>query len=70
MKYAFIEQQRSHHALSVLCRVMEVSRSGYHDWRQNDNGRGARARDSDDVRPTGWSAKRSSDTRDATVPRD
>ena len=34
MKYAFIDEQRPHHALSVLCRVMEVSRSGYHDWRR------------------------------------
>lgn len=33
MKYAFVHEQRDVHALSTLCRVMGVSRSGYHDWR-------------------------------------
>lgn len=33
MRYAFIEAERPHHSLSALCRVMKVSRSGFHDWR-------------------------------------
>ena len=32
MKYAFIKGHRSRHALSLLCRTMEVSISGYYDW--------------------------------------
>ena len=34
MKYAFIRSQRGQHALSVLCRVLRVSRSGYYAWAQ------------------------------------
>lgn len=34
MKYVFIRSQRQQHALSVLCRVLRVSRSGYYAWRQ------------------------------------
>jgi len=40
VRYAFIDEQRPHHALSVLCRVMKVSRSGYHDWRGARDGDG------------------------------
>jgi putative transposase len=32
VKYAFIKGHRSRHALSLLCRTMEVSISGYYDW--------------------------------------
>ena len=32
MKYAFIRSQRHYHALSRLCQVLGVSRSGYYAW--------------------------------------
>ena len=34
MKYAFIERNRRHWPVSVLCDVLEVSPSGYHQRRQ------------------------------------
>jgi transposase InsO family protein len=33
VKYRFIDDQRRHHRLSVLCRVLGVTRSGYYAWR-------------------------------------
>lgn len=38
MRYAFISDQRPYHALSVLCRVLRVSRSGYYSWLQRTSG--------------------------------
>ena len=32
MKYRFIRLQRTHFRVAVMCRVLEVSRSGYYDW--------------------------------------
>lgn len=32
MKYAFIREQRSQHALTRLCSALGVSRSGFYDW--------------------------------------
>lgn len=32
-KYAFIEAEKAHHSISILCRVMQVSRAGFYDWR-------------------------------------
>jgi putative transposase len=32
MRYRFIREQQPLHSISVLCRAMKVSRSGYHDW--------------------------------------
>ena len=32
MRYRFIREQHSRHSISVLCRAMKVSRSGYYDW--------------------------------------
>lgn len=32
MKYAFIRDHCQHYTLTRLCAVLEVSRSGYHDW--------------------------------------
>jgi putative transposase len=32
VKYAFIKEQRRHHAVSKLCDVLKVSTSGYYDW--------------------------------------
>ena len=34
MKYAFIERQRLHHRITTLCRVIEVSKAGFYDWRE------------------------------------
>ena len=34
VKYAFIERNRHHWPVSVLCEVLEVSPSGYHQRRQ------------------------------------
>ena len=36
MKYAFIERQRLHHRISTLCRVIEVSKAGFYDWRERE----------------------------------
>lgn len=33
MKYAFIRQQADHYPVSRLCQALEVSASGYYDWR-------------------------------------
>lgn len=32
MKYAFIDTERRHHSIATLCRVLQVSRSGYYSW--------------------------------------
>lgn len=32
MKYAFIKKQSAYHQYSLLCEVLDVSRSGYYDW--------------------------------------
>ena len=46
MKYAFIEAEAGNHAVTTLCRVIRVSRSGYYGWR----GRGESRRAVDDRR--------------------
>jgi putative transposase len=33
VKYAFIQAHRKQHSITRLCEVMEVSTSGYYDWR-------------------------------------
>ena len=32
MKYAFIHEHRADYAVTTLCRVLEVSSSGFYDW--------------------------------------
>ena len=32
MKYAFIDCQRIHHKITTLCRVIQVSKTGFYDW--------------------------------------
>jgi putative transposase len=32
VKYQFIMSQRTHFKVAVMCRVLEVSKSGYYDW--------------------------------------
>jgi len=34
MRYQFIEDQRDDYPVTLLCRVMQVARSGYYDWRK------------------------------------
>lgn len=34
MRYARIEELRQHHPVATMCRILEVSESGYHAWRQ------------------------------------
>lgn len=34
MKFALIEREKAHHAVALLCRVLDVSSSGYYAWRQ------------------------------------
>lgn len=33
MIFSFIDIQRANHAIELMCRVLKVSRSGYHAWR-------------------------------------
>ena len=33
MKYAFIREHSTDYSVTRLCQVLEVSPSGYHDWR-------------------------------------
>lgn len=33
MRYAFVAHERTHYPLRMLCRLLEVSVSGFHDWR-------------------------------------
>lgn len=33
MKYAFIDRHRQQHSVTQLCRIVQVSRSGYYAWR-------------------------------------
>jgi len=44
-RYRFIAAEAAHHAVALLCRVLDVSRSGYYGWR----GRGERARTAADA---------------------
>ncbi|MGH8272698.1 MAG: hypothetical protein ACRES9_00345, partial [Gammaproteobacteria bacterium] len=43
MKYAFIRREHEAHSLSVLCRVLGVSRSGYYEWLRREPSAHSRA---------------------------
>ncbi len=32
--YRFIAAEKAAHSIAIMCRVLEVSRSGYHAWTQ------------------------------------
>lgn len=49
MKYPFIARHRAVWSVSVLCRVLGVSRSGYYEWL----GRGPSAREQANIRLAG-----------------
>lgn len=36
MKYQFIDKQREQYPVRVLCEVLEVSESGYYEWRKRE----------------------------------
>ena len=40
--FRFIEAQRASYPVSLLCRVLKVSRSGYYDWKDRLPSRRAR----------------------------
>jgi putative transposase len=48
MTFGFIAAKRAEHSISIMCRVLEVSRSGYHAWAK----RPASARALEDARLT------------------
>jgi putative transposase len=43
VKYAFIKEHCEQFPVSSMCRVLQISRSGYYDWRQRGVGRRAHA---------------------------
>lgn len=34
MKYQFIEDHRDQYPVTLMCRVLEIARSGYYAWRK------------------------------------
>ena len=34
MIFRFIAAKKAEHSITIMCRVLEVSRSGYHAWTQ------------------------------------
>lgn len=37
MRYAFVAHERTRYPLRLLCRVLAVSVSGFHDWRHRQD---------------------------------
>lgn len=46
-RYRFIDAERAHHSVSLMCHVLEVSRAGYYAWRRRVPSR--RAQDDADL---------------------
>jgi putative transposase len=36
VRYLFVEREKAHYSIVLLCRVLRVSRSGYHAWRTRE----------------------------------
>lgn len=46
MRYACIHRRRHQHSVRTMCRLLHVSRSGYHDWcHRSESARERRDRD-------------------------
>jgi putative transposase len=39
--FRFITSEKASHSITIICRVLEVSRSGYHAWTRRPPGRRA-----------------------------
>lgn len=39
MRFQFIEAEKANHRISILCRVLRVSRSGFYAWRRGGEGK-------------------------------
>ncbi|MCC6581026.1 MAG: IS3 family transposase, partial [Phycisphaeraceae bacterium] len=45
MKFAFIKEHQRRWPITAMCRVLSVSRSGFHAWRRRKPSAGARRRE-------------------------
>ena len=42
-RYEFIEEEKASFSVSSMCRALEVSASGYYDWRSREPSEGSAA---------------------------